>query len=634
MGLPNNAHVKLGSYYFQLDGKADEPHIHDYESQYIQDSTIEGEAIPSSTATPNIITWAMDDWAGGAEVKYYDPDRPDAYWYGNNNPRIRGSVTSPPDVSAGTFTLTSTFVDNVDEIYVTPAGNKLWVASRRDVFYSSDGTTYNQWNSTAEFTANYHARGIATDGFRPWVVATDATTTKVRKIKTTTTETAAVSDRTFGISAFGMAQLAGYEFIWYGDRMVYYQINSTLPITHSASSNVIQIASFDSADVAAYTDYVGGVAAGETSVFAFLASSGITHVYEFYREPQTGAWIYKPAWTPPYGFTATHMTVASGIVYLLGNEGNQAVLYAMPIATRQPIKVSYVGQGYAGNSVTMTTRAIAPSYADQVILGVDDGTTTYIFVYDPNEDAISQLDTYAIGTYGKLRALATFQQQRIAFACASASTTVNVLRWKHDYDTPSRGWTVISPAYNFGYPFDEKALFGFQVVQDPSIAAGTVQVEYQIDEDGSWTSAGTTVAGTKYTNLDVATSNKKFRIIRLRVTGASGARAFSVTTRAYINSYQEVWRLRLRLQDETAGHNRPYSRAVQAGKLRDYLNTLITTRTPVTFLDGTRYDYNGQYTTHTVVVEAARVRTKPVGKANGGIAFEGSADVVLRSTTP
>src|ERR1051326_6764174 len=163
----------------------------------------------------------------------------------------------------------------------------------------------------------------------------------------------------------------------------------------------------------------------------------------------------------------------------------------MPLKTREPIKVSYVGQAYAGNSVTMTPRALAPSYADQVLLGVDDGTTTYIYVYDPNYDSLSQLDQYTIATYGTLRALATFKAKRIAFCAASASSTVNILYWKHDYDTATGNWTYVSPIYNFDFPFDEKALFGFQVVQDPTVLAG-IDVYDQLDEDGTWTLAGST----------------------------------------------------------------------------------------------------------------------------------------------
>src|ERR1051326_2299505 len=273
--------------------------------------------------------------------------------------------------------------------------------------------------------------------------------------------------------------------------MFYYNTTDTLPITHTNAANSLQIASFDSADVSAYTDYTAGCAAGETSVFAFKAAAGNTDVYEFINDPQTNTWMYKPAWNPPVGFTAAYITVTGGIVYLFGDEGNQAVLYAMPLKTREPIKVSYVGQAYAGNSVTMTPRALAPSYADQVLLGVDDGTTTYIYVYDPNYDSLSQLDQYTIATYGTLRALATFKAKRIAFCAASASSTVNILYWKHDYDTATGNWTYVSPAYNFDFPFDEKALFGFQDAQDPTVLAG-IDVYYQLDEDGTWTLAGST----------------------------------------------------------------------------------------------------------------------------------------------
>jgi hypothetical protein len=178
---------------------------------------------------------------------------------------------------------------------------------------------------------------------------------------------------------------------------------------------------------------------------------------------------------------------------------------------------------------------------------------------------------------------------------------------------------------------DEKLLFGFEVVADPTIATGTIQVLYQIDESGTWVSAGTTVAGVKYTNIDISASNVKYRNLRMRMLGVNGARCFSVTARNYINSYQEIWRLVIKMRDENP-NDRPRTRQARAARLRAWLNQLAKDKAVVTFLDGRVDPAKGKYSSNRVVVEFVSRGGQRIARAQGH--YEGAAEIQLRSTVP
>ena len=209
------------------------------------------------------------------------------------------------------------------------------------------------------------------------------------------------------------------------------------------------------------------------------------------------------------------------------------------------------------------------------------------------------------------------------------STTVKADSWASDEAATTTAWEWVSGAYDMGFPQDQKLLLGIHVVQDGTISGGTCTVSYQDDEDGSWTSAGATSNGDKHKFIDLTGTSVKLRTLRLKVVGASGARMFSITPKLYMNSYQQAWRLVLKLKNENRGAH-PASRIKQAHVLRDYLHTLATSQNIVAFLDGTRYQRKGGasndgYSSHTVVVEFPEDHIKQPS--------EGTAVVILRDVT-
>ncbi len=616
MTLATGADVKIGSDEFFLDNSVEEPYAHVLESLYSDTQKIEGS--DAQTANPNVLLWTYDDFAGGGENKFYSDTIPDTYWKGNCNARIRGSVTAPPDTETTTQTLTT---GSPTKWIMVAVGGKVWAAAGRDLYYSTDGASWSQWNSTSLFAAGYTIDAMTHDGARPWVAATNGTTRKIRRINSTTTEEAAVSDYSSSESYFGGAMLEGQIYFWTGSKLYQYDSTLTLPITNGSSNMVHQ--------PFANSGTLGGITSTESSIVYFTAATGVTNIFEWRFSSTTSSFVPRPIWNPAPGFTGRFISSSMGVIYILGDFLSEVAILGMSQVNREPLFLSYVGQAYGTEAgATLTPTALSPSYGSQMIIGVKNSNTNFYFVYDAETDSMTALDQFAHATDGVNYSMITYSNKRIAVG-NNADTTARFRSWAMDFSTPTRAWDWDSAAFSVGYPMDEKLLFGFQVTQDPQIAAGTIQVYYQIDENGTWTSAGTTTAGQKYRYFDLSANNVKFRILRIRMVGANGAKCFSITARTYINAYQELWRLVVKLRDEKP-NARPTNAQRRAEVLRAKLNTLATNKSVVTFLDGRVKPGKGKYTTHTVVVEFPRYGGSRIHRSQGH--YEGSAEIVLRST--
>jgi hypothetical protein len=616
MVLKSGADVKIGEREFFLDNSVEEPYARVLESLYSDTQDITG--MDAKTANPNVLLWTYDDFAGGGENKFYSDTIPDTYWKGNANSRQRGSITAPPDTSATTLTLTDS---SPPRWFTVSVGGRIWAAAGRDLFYSTDGASWSQWNATALFPAGYVIDGMTDDGARPWVSASNGSARKTKRINSTTTEETAISDFSSGEALFGMAMLEGQIYMWTGAKLYQYDSTLSLPLTNGAANMVHQ--------PFANSGVYGGITATESSIVYFTSAAGITNVFEWRFSSTVSAFVPRPIWRPAPGFTCRFISASMGVIYLLGDYISEVAILGMSQVNREPLFLSYVGQAYGGEAgATLTPTALSPSYGSSMLVGIKDSSKNYYFVYDAEIDAMTALDQFAHATDGQNGAMATFVNKRVAIG-NNSDTTARFRSWSMDFATPTRAWDWDSAAYNIGYPMDEKLLFGFEVVQDPKIAAGTISVYYQIDEDDTWVLAGTTPAGQKYTYLDLSANNVKFRNLRMRMVGAGGARCFSITARSYLNSYQELWRLVVKLRDEKP-NSRPTARQAKAEVLREWLNELATAKDVVTFLDGRTKPGKGKFTTHRVVVEFPRYGGSRIHRSRGH--YEGSAEIVLRST--
>jgi len=575
MALPSGADVKIGTYEFQLDRSNESgAYQHSFESLYSQQQEIQGSP-GKRTGNPSILLWRMRDWSGGSGNKFWDNSDPSVYYDDvSANPRIPGQVQSRPPLLVTTG-LTATSAAPSKIVFGYSEG-VLWMFANRQAFYSSNGTSWTAHPSNPIFGVGYQISAAAGARDEIWVSAHDGTTRQVLKVTTGATATAVANVN--GPRFIGMAEKGGFIFGWTGRNLLRYNPQNTLPIAQAAKHKVYK----------PYNDnptgtWYGDVAASENAVYVLISYAGDSTVHEFRRNRGF------PIWQLPSGVTAKSICYNLGVLYVLGEYNDRISLFGMSVQSRQWFYLAdFKAQALAGT--TLTAKAIAPSFGAQVIGAVSSSTKNYLFVYDAELDAISELDETTVQP--TVDAATTYLGRRL-FGYFNG-TTVNADSYQSDFAAPASGWTLDSGADDLGFPMDEKLLLGVHVVQDPSIANATVQVYYQLDEDGNWTSAGTTVAGSKHTYFTVSTnaSTKKFRQLRIRMVGTNGCRVFSVTPRCYIDTYQEIWRLRLKLMDEKASSG-PSTRRFPAWKLRDFLLTTAAQRNVVAFLDGTRYPEKG-----------------------------------------
>ncbi len=655
--LANGADVKLGTYDFFCDSSETRGYQYIPESLYSDQQAIIGAQEGAKTANPFILLWTIDDFSGGAETKFFNPDISTSYWYGEVNPRVAGQLRPIPDSTAATKTQTATLASTHEVFFVGVAG-KLWMGCGRDLWYSSDnGVTWSQWNGTSLYAAGYTINGMTDDGNYVWVTASNGSTRKTTRIDSITASTTAVNDVTTAIRATGMGRIEGKVYVWTGGHLYEYNSQENLALDHNSTtvnatqSNIVHQPHASTPAGTYGTDFFSGITSTDTSVVYFLSSSGRTLVYEFKYNAATSTFAGRKVWEPPQGFTATHITCSMGVIYLIGSYGADIALLSMSLQNRDPQILTYVGLAFGSEAgATLTPRFLTGSYGASVFMGLTDGTTTYTYIYDAEIDAISELDRQTTASFGGTpRAGFTSGNKRLIANHPASGTTLTVYNWKDDNaPTTSGSWTWVSAAQSFDYPYDEKLLTGIQIIQDPSQASGTISVEFQLDENGSWIStdyAGntmTTGAGVKYTNFQVSDDNpaRKFYYLRLRLTGANNARLLNVTPRAYINSFQEKWVLRLRIDDETAALNsRTTGRAADAQTLYSYIRTLVATKSPVYFRDGLRYrtrkdTANVGYSEHTVVLEFPEGAGATLERVPGTDQVRGYVDVVLRSIVP
>jgi hypothetical protein len=187
--------------------------------------------------------------------------------------------------------------------------------------------------------------------------------------------------------------------------------------------------------------------------------------------------------------------------------------------------------------------------------------------------------------------------------------------------------TLESGEWDYGVPQEQKALIGFYVtyeVTDSATASGLladsqITISYATDNDisvtPSYTDLTTITSATSVTRKgrhfiqvsDAATTEKFTRLkIKLTLDNNSSAVAppivYSVVAESQLLAYAETWDLVVKIEDE-ANNDRPRSRQKEPSFMRDNLISLATNKDIVTFLDGARYELNGEYSTHTVIVE-------------------------------
>lgn len=280
--------------------------------------------------------------------------------------------------------------------------------------------------------------------------------------------------------------------------------------------------------------------------------------------------------------------------------------------------------GTYGNGSPPTDGLSFTMNSDRVGDMVTFGKYRCVLIYDPSQ---------SVGTNGNYRMLYYSDDEK--WNRESSSTT-------NDYQAG-----LDSGDWDFRLPFERKALMGFDVSYEPLTTGQEIEVSYKTDQ-GSWVVAGTVtsasadaskgrtyiqVSGTDDASgeVDPPTGTVKFFSTRVKVI-LRGKRVSStdhqppvllgLAAEAQLVTYDYVFELAIHLKNDTQG-TRPNNREVVGWRLREWIWSIISDKSVVTFLDGYAYGPEIRNNAYRVTIE----NPQDVIKRNG----EGTMRVTLRT---
>ena len=194
---------------------------------------------------------------------------------------------------------------------------------------------------------------------------------------------------------------------------------------------------------------------------------------------------------------------------------------------------------------------------------------------------------------------------------------------KGKYEGDNTDPMVISPVWDFGL-VDEKILSSIRVNCEAVPTNWSIVVDYQLDESGSWTNAGTVAATAKGGTFTVTTDSttKTFRQLRLRVSfvwlGTPGTNPtttpilFGVEARAQVSQKLKTWTLMLELQDDEAqAQGQSFTGAT---KIDNIQAIAVSGGAAISFKNGmTNRDVNS-YDEYDVIVDSAQISLSRPGE--------------------
>jgi hypothetical protein len=585
--LAGGAHVSLGGVLYLLDESV-EP-CYTYRPRSLLAERVDFSAAPGRhSLNPGVIQVAMDDWAGGEGNKFYDPADPTVYWKGLCNPRRPGQVSGPPTRTDSNSTPTDTLAAGLYTL-LEQQGAKLWAAAYRRVWHTTDASTWTEINP-AYTTGAQEVHSLAHDHEFLYIGTSDpATGGTTRRVYRITSGAGSATDLgACGVTPIGLVRLTTNIYGWNGVTLRTADATATPPLTWSTAYNT------GGGDLAGYTYYADAIAS-DNSILMLIGYDGQTEIHQY----QTSGALW---WTLPPGFTGTAFTYALGVVYVAGLYGGRSALFAKSLVSDQPLFLGYFRYG----QTDLTPRAMAPGNGAQVLIGMQTGE---VFIYDAELNSISQLDARTIANH-QLRAVATFKDKRVAaWQNTVADADLSFSAWSRDDNISSTTAGVMeSGIMHFGIPEHEKRLTAVHLTHDSISGSESIDIHYALDDttdSPTYTLLGTSsTSSDEWKTIDVASSNLKFRSLRVKATTNSGAVLNSAVAEAMTTGYVREWELVLRIQDET-GVRRPSSKQRRAGVLRDNIRSAVDTKNVVVFKDGYGDQDAGDSTDINVVIVAA-----------------------------
>ena len=615
-------HVKLGSYKYRLATNSDDQH---YSARLVPLNISNAQVVQSSDPKydlrPDTAVWEMTDWSGGEGTKKFDNETGNQYDLSYNIDALHtpGSIRLSNAVEAAGINRTGTLVKASDKLF--------HFSSSDDTIGTYSGnlanTTWDEQDAGTISDSDYF--GVRGDGDGKYIYMPIGSLNDIYRYEPHATYTNDMADTDKWVDADSQAvfdrplvKIGNKIFIVHLDGAKISVVEYSTTATPTVSPTEIFVAYEGNLDAG---DNQGIVCRGDNELFVCVRTkAGESILYRITPASALGEAFGTEVGRFP-GFSVDCIWYASGVLLLAGTSTTTGV----DKRTIYYVKGTELGSfGLIRQDATFTdaklitstdasrmdrTFFLAPTgsasnywtlFTIDLLTGAIFGGPEFSAVRDPNS---------VVDFLGR-----TFVSEN------KGSTSTQTYRTAGTYSTSGELITAIHD-FDIG---EEKTLMSIRLSTEPLPANTAVQVYYQDDQDGTWTSAGTydTDSGTGTTfKISTDSSSVKFKNLQLKIKlTTSDATATpvvrSVQVRCTPTEYVREWDMLLDISDEDA---QAQGRAFTGSQLIDYIKAEATNENIIQFDNGYETPSAGSYDEHDVMIREYNINLTSAGQGVANI---------------
>ena len=615
-------HVKLGSYKYRLATNSDDQH---YSARLvplnISNAQIVQSSDPKYDLRPDTAVWEMTDWSGGEGTKKFDNETGNEYDLSYNIDALHtpGSIRLSNAVEAAGINRTGTLVKASDKLF--------HFSSSDDTIGTYSGnlanTTWDEQDAGTISDSDYF--GVRGDGDGKYIYMPIGSLNDIYRYEPHATYTNDMADTDKWVDADSQAvfsrplvKIGNKIFVVHLDGTKISVVEYSTTATPTVSPTEIFVAYEGNLDAG---DNQGIVCRGDNELFVCVRTkAGESILYRITPASALGEAFGTEVGRFP-GFSVDCIWYASGVLLLAGTSTTTGV----DKRTIYYVKGTELGSfGLIRQDATFTdaklitstdasrmdrTFFLAPTgsasnywtlFTIDLLTGAIFGGPEFSAVRDPNS---------VVDFLGR-----TFVSEN------KGSTSTQTYRTAGTYSTSGELITAIHD-FDIG---EEKTLMSIRLSTEPLPANTAVQVYYQDDQDGTWTSAGTydTDSGTGTTfKISTDSSSVKFKNLQLKIKlTTSDATATpvvrSVQVRCTPTEYVREWDMLLDISDEDA---QAQGRAFTGSQLIDYIKAEATNENIIQFDNGYETPSAGSYDEHDVMIREYNINLTSAGQGVANI---------------
>ena len=615
-------HVKLGSYKYRLATNSDDQH---YSARLVPLNISNAQVVQSSDPKydlrPDTAVWEMTDWSGGEGTKKFDNETGNQYDLSYNIDALHtpGSIRLSNAVEAAGINRTGTLVKASDKLF--------HFSSSDDTIGTYSGnlanTTWDEQDAGTISDSDYF--GVRGDGDGKYIYMPIGSLNDIYRYEPHATYTNDMADTDKWVDADSQAvfdrplvKIGNKIFVVHLDGTKISVVEYSTTATPTVSPTEIFVAYEGNLDAGSNQ---GIVCRGDNELFVCVRTkAGESILYRITPASALGEAFGTEVGRFP-GFSVDCIWYASGVLLLAGTSTTTGV----DKRTIYYVKGTELGSfGLIRQDATFTdaklitstdasrmdrTFFLAPTgsasnywtlFTIDLLTGAIFGGPEFSAVRDPN----SVVDFLGRTFVSENKGSASTQTYRTASTYATSGELITAV---HDFDIG-----------------EEKTLMSIRLSTEPLPANTAVQVYYQDDQDGTWTSAGTydTDSGTGTTfKISTDSSSVKFKNLQLKIKLTTSDATTtpvvrSVQVRCTPTEYVREWDMLLDISDEDA---QAQGRAFTGAQLIDYIKAEATNENIIQFNNGYETPSAGSYDEHDVMIREYNINLTSAGQGVANI---------------